>query len=261
MKTKTGIDGLDEMLYGGLVDGDVTLLAGSAGTGKTTIALEFLVNGALKYNENGLIITFEELPEKLNRDAANFGWDLDSLEKEGKIHVLCTSPEVFIDAIKQEDNFIDRVIREKNIKRLYIDSISNIKFFIQDPTILRQEIYAVTNYFKRRRITAMLLSEVPGVIGGPVEFSDMGADYVVDCVIFLRFIEIDSAIHKGLVILKMRGSNHDKEIREFQISNEGVKVKLNFADRGAVLSGNPSSVKDLKKVFENFNKYSPIMHK
>src|SRR5439155_1380370 len=83
---------LDEMLRGGFMDKDAVMVAGSAGTGKTTLALEYLVNGATQFGEPGIYLTFEQLPDQIYRDAENFGWDLRKLETENKLRVVCTSP-------------------------------------------------------------------------------------------------------------------------------------------------------------------------
>jgi len=91
-RQKTGIVELDEMLHGGFMEPDAVMIAGSAGTGKTTLALEHIVNGATKYGEHGIYLTFEQLPDQLYRDAENFGWNLRQLEEEDKLRVVCTSP-------------------------------------------------------------------------------------------------------------------------------------------------------------------------
>jgi circadian clock protein KaiC len=98
-RVKTGIAGLDEMLAGGLMKGSAVLIKGAPGTGKTTLALQFLHHGASVENEAGLLVTFEEFPHSLHRDAQSLGWDLQALEAERKLKVIFTSPRVFLSSL------------------------------------------------------------------------------------------------------------------------------------------------------------------
>src|SRR5437899_11647205 len=101
-RNRTGILELDEMLRGGFMDKDAVMIAGSAGTGKTTLALEYLVNGATKFGEPGIYLTFEQLPDQIYRDAENFGWDLRKLEAEDKLRHVITRPDSIPDTDAEE---------------------------------------------------------------------------------------------------------------------------------------------------------------
>src|SRR6266481_7515478 len=107
-RIRTGIQELDEMLHGGFMPGDAVMIAGSAGTGKTTLALQYLVNG-VKHGEPGIYVTFEELPDQIYRDAKNFGWDLRKMEEEDKFRVVCTSPDLMLESDK--DSLLDDVLQ------------------------------------------------------------------------------------------------------------------------------------------------------
>ena len=111
VRNKTGIVELDEMLRGGFMDKDAVMVAGSAGTGKTTLALEYLVNGATQFGEPGIYLTFEQLPDQIYRDAENFGWDLRKLEAEDKLRVVCTSPDLLLEP-EGEEQLLGETIRE-----------------------------------------------------------------------------------------------------------------------------------------------------
>jgi circadian clock protein KaiC len=248
-RTKTGIVGLDKMLNGGLIHGTVTLIAGSPGTGKTTLGLQFIYNGATKYNENGLIVTFEELPDQIYKDASEFGWDLRSLEEKNKIKVMATSPFV-LQQMRIYKNRLDEIIKEMEVKRVLIDSITLFKSLINEPVNLRKEIYSLINYFKAKGITALFTHELPELRGGELSISNFGLGFLVDSVILLRYVEIGSELKKSITIIKLRGSNHDKSIRELQVTSNGAEVELPFKDYENVMGG--SAFKSVRKEVDKF---------
>lgn len=145
-KAPTGIKGLDELLYGGILRGNTVLVEGIPGAGKTTFGIEFIYRGITEFNETGVIVTFEELPESIYRDALNFGWDLKALETAGKLRILCTSPEVLVDP---EVNLIETVVREVGAKRILVDSISHFHNIINNPLLLRRSVYSFCNGLRR----------------------------------------------------------------------------------------------------------------
>jgi len=237
VRALTGISELDSMLHGGFMRGDVTLIVGSAGTGKTTLALQYLVNGATKFNENGLYVTFEQMPAQIYRDAASFGWDIRKLEAEGKIRVVCTSPPVLVQFIESRSP-IDAIIDEIKAKRIVIDSISHLETFIP-PSVLRSELYRVVNHFKMKGLTSVFIAESHEVFGNSLVVTGTGLSFLVDCIILLRIVEIKSSLRKALTVLKIRGSDHDKQLREFEITPQGIKIAAAFAQYEGVLTGAP----------------------
>jgi len=237
VRAPTGISELDVMLHGGLMRGDVALVVGSAGTGKTTLALQYLVNGATKFNENGLYVTFEQMPAQIYRDAANFGWDVGKLEAEGKLRVVCTSPPVLVQFV-EERNPIDAIISEINAKRIVIDSISHLESFIP-ASELRGELYRLVNHLKMKELTSIFTAESHEVFGNHLVVTGVGLSFLVDCIILLRIVEIQSSLKKALTILKIRGSDHDKQLREFEITAQGIKIAAPFAQYEGVLTGSP----------------------
>jgi len=213
------------------------LVVGSAGTGKTTLALQYLVNGATKFNENGLYVTFEQMPAQIYRDAANFGWDIRKLEAEGKLRVVCTSPPVLAQFVESR-NPIDPIIAEINAKRIVIDSISHLESFIPAPE-LRGELYRLVNHLKMKELTTIFTAESHEVFGDHLVVTGVGLSFLVDCIILLRVVEIQSSLKKALTILKIRGSDHDKQLREFEITSQGVKVAAPFSQYEGILTGAP----------------------
>lgn len=232
-----GIAGLDEMLHGGVIDGSITLLQGAPGTGKTTAGMQFLYEGAVHCDQPGLLITFEQFPVSLYRDAAGHGWDLRRLEQQGSLRVVFTSPQVFLTSLQSPTSPINTAIREMGIKRAVIDSVTHLRTLAREAVELRAQYNYLINGLRREGITSLLLSEEAGP---DLVRSDSGRlAYVVDSVILLRFVEIDSVMQRAVAVLKARGTDHDKAIRRFEIKQEGIVVDEPFAGRQGLLSGLP----------------------
>ena len=238
LRVKTGIVELDEMLRGGFMPGDAVMLAGSAGSGKTTLGLQYLVNG-VKQGEPGIYVTFEELPDQIYRDAKNFGWDLRKMEDEGKFRVVCTSPSLMLES--GDGSLLDDVLKEVQPRRLVIDSLSHLEMFVKKED-MRMEAYRMVSYLKTRGISSILLWESPQISGSSFSVTDVGLSFLVDCIVALKPVEIESAMRKALVILKMRGSDHDKRLREFEITPAGIKIESAFTNYEGIISGSPRKV-------------------
>lgn len=217
-KAPTGIKGFDKLLYGGIVRGNTVLLEGIPGAGKTTFGVEFIYHGITEFNENGVIVTCEELPESIYRDAMNFGWDLKALEKANKLRILCTSPEVLVDP---EVNLIEAVVREVGARRILVDSISHFQNVINNPLFLRRAVYSFCNGLRRLGLTSFLVKE--RVNDGNKDYAF--EEYVVDAVIHLENRERPGLNrHRVLEITKTRGQEHVPGKQTFRISNDGITV-------------------------------------
>lgn len=235
-RNKTGIVELDEMLRGGFMDKDAVMVAGSAGTGKTTLALEYLVNGATQFGESGIYLTFEQLPDQIYRDAENFGWDLRSLEAEDKLRVVCTSPDLLLEP-DGEEQLLGETIKELRPRRMVIDSLNHLEMYVPHGD-LRKEAYRILMYIKTRGISPLVIWEAQqGVDSYAV--TQAGMSFLVDCLITLKFVEIDSSMKKALVIMKMRGSDHDKRLREYEIGDHGLRVAAPFSGYEGIITGSP----------------------
>lgn len=241
-KVKTGIAGLDEMTGGGFVRGTANLVEGAPGTGKTTLGMQFIYNGIVKDNEPGLIITFEEFPQQYYHDAAAFGWDFVGLEKKGLLKVIMTSPEVSRLDVESIDGMIEKSVQQMGARRVVVDSITHFTRLTQDPVELRSIEFSFINALKRQGLTSVLTRESPVLLGEAVEDASIG--FVVDSYLILRYVEIDSAIRKALLVLKMRGSDHAKDIRQYDITDKGFEVQSKFEGREGILSGSPRRLAD-----------------
>jgi circadian clock protein KaiC len=242
-RVQTGIKGLDEMLFGGFLPQSANLIEGAPGTGKTTIGMQFIYNGITQYGEPGLIITFEEFPQQYYHDAAAFGWDFQKLEKEGKLKVIMTSPEVTRLDVESVGGMIETSVAQMGARRVLIDSISHFERLTQDPVELRALQYSFINGLKREGLTSLFTRESPALLGEAAE-GDSDIAFVVDSYILLRYVEIESTIRKALLVLKMRGSEHAKDIRQFEVTDHGVEVHSKFEGREGIMSGSPRRMVD-----------------
>lgn len=221
------------------MEGDAVLLAGSAGSGKTTLALQYLVNGINKYGEPGVYVTFEQMPDQIYRDAKNFGWDLRKLEDQDKFRLICTSPNLLLET--EGENLLDEVIRDIQPKRIVIDSLSHLEMFVEQKSI-RREAYRLVSFLKTKGMSSLLIWESGQLAGNAFNVTEIGLSFLVDCIVALRPVEIESSLRKALVILKMRGSDHDKQLREFEITPNGVKISAPFSNYEGIISGSPRKI-------------------
>ncbi len=242
-RVKTGIKGLDEMLQGGFLARSANLIEGAPGTGKSTLGMQFIYNGIQQYDEPGLIVTFEEFPQQYYRDAASFGWDFAQLERAGKLKVIMTSPEVTKADLEGVGGMIETWTSEMEARRILIDSLSHFEKLTPDPIELRALEYSFINALKREGLTSILTRESSAPFGG-MDGSEEDTAFIVDSYILLRYVEIESALHKALLILKLRGSDHDKDIRRFEITSRGIEVKTKFEGQEGIMSGSPHRMAD-----------------
>ena len=233
VKVSTGIPGLDKMLKGGILDDDVLLISGTTGTGKTTFGLHFISNG-LKLGENALIISLEERPSKIIRNARTFGIELEPFINKKMLEILYISPIAFR---PDEDALtIKRIIQEKGIKRILFDGIENLETSIPDNMERKNYVTVLLNLFSSLSVTTCITSEISELFG-TVKLTHEALSGAIDTIILLKHVEIEGKMHGVLSILKSRGIENDKEIREFEITQQGINVKTSMKGYESVLSG------------------------
>ncbi|CAG0977068.1 MAG: hypothetical protein OIN86_07625 [Candidatus Methanoperedens sp.] len=234
VKISTGISGLDKMLDGGILDDDVMLVSGTTGTGKTTFGLHFISNG-LKQGENALIISLEERPSKLIRNARTFGIELQPFLDKKMLEAIFISPILFSpdeDALK-----IEKIIKEKDIKRIFFDGIENLEASIPDNLERKNYVTVLLDMFSYMGVTTFITSEISELFG-TVKLTHEALSGAVDIIILLKHVEVEGNIHGVLSILKSRGIEHDTEIKEFEITHHGINVMASMKGYENVLSGN-----------------------
>ncbi|MGN6638613.1 MAG: circadian clock protein KaiC, partial [Mucilaginibacter sp.] len=225
-KTPSGISGLDEITGGGLPKGRPTLVCGAAGCGKTLMSIEFIVKGALEYNEPGVFMAFEESSEELATNVASLGFDLKQLQKENKIridHVQIERSQIEeTGAYDLEGLFIrlNYAIDSIGAKRVVLDTIENLFSGLTNMAILRAELRRLFHWLKEKGVTAIITAE-----SGGGQLTRHGLEeYVSDCVIMLDHRIIDQVSTRRLRIVKYRGSVHGTNEYPFLIDEQGLSV-------------------------------------
>ncbi|HET9439731.1 MAG TPA: ATPase domain-containing protein [Longimicrobiales bacterium] len=217
-RISTGIKGLDEMLDGGLWRGTTTLLAGPSGAGKTTIGLQFALEGARR-GEPTLYMNFQENPTQLMRTISGLGVDLTQARAQGLDLVYASPVELQIDSIIVD---MFRRIQQRNIRRLVIDAVGDLASAATDAQRLHDYLYALVQHFAVSTITSILNFETFGnSLSGAGTQNQMS--YLSDNVLLLT-VEGEDRTRRKLRILKTRGSAHDTRVREVEISGSGLSV-------------------------------------
>jgi len=237
-RVKFGIKSLDDMICGGLLPGSANLLEGAPGTGKTTLGMQFIYNGIMLFDEPGLIITFEEFPQQYYHDAMQFGWDFKALEGDGKLKVIFSDPATALREFDNPEGEFISVIEDMGVKRVVVDSMTHFEPLANEPHERRDLERRFINALKREGVTSILLRENDSLLGTLSQITSK-VPFIVDTYVLLRYVEIDSAIEKALCFLKMRGSDHQKDIRCYRITPTGIEVELKFSGREGIMGGIP----------------------
>lgn len=232
-----GVPKLDEMMGGGIPDGDSLLVAGSAGTGKSLLGTQFIVEG-IRQGEPGIVAMFEERPEEYADRAMSFGFDLDTPQKEGKLKLLYIRPlDLSVDETVRE--IIDAV-EEMGAKRLVIDSLAGFEMALAPGfrTDFRESLYRMIGALTRTGVTILSTVEVQEVFTG-FTLSSYAISFLSDDIIRLRFVSIDGQLRKMMVVIKMRRSKHSIDMREFEITSEGLVIGERLVGYRGLTTGVP----------------------
>ena len=224
-KCPTGIKGFDQITEGGLPKNRTTLICGSAGSGKTLLGIDFLIKGALYYNEPGVLMSFEETEDELFKDVASLSLDLPGLVSQNKIfldHVVLERRDI------QELDFnlegilirLEQAIDSIGAKRVVIDSIESLFAGLTDAGTLRIEIKRLFRWLKTKQVTAIVTGEP-----GQGTYSRHGLEeYISDCIILLDNRVNEQTSIRRVRIIKYRGSNHGTNEYPFVIDKDGLSV-------------------------------------
>jgi len=217
-----GIPELDKMLGGGIPAGDSALVAGSSGTGKSVLATQFIAEG-LRQGEPGIVAVFEERPKAYAERAGSFGLDLATPQKEGKLAILYLRPLDL--SVDETMHSILDAVQQIGAKRLVIDSLAGFEMALSPGfrADFRESLYRMIFALTGIGVTILSTVEVDESFT-EFPFSTYSISFLTDDIIRLRYVSIDGQLRKIMVVVKMRGGNHAKDVREYEITSKGVVI-------------------------------------
>ncbi len=217
-RLKSGIKGLDKIMGGGIPRKDLLLLTGTTGTGKTNFCLQYIYEGVTRHKQNGVYLSFEELPESISRNALLFGWDFRPLEKAKRFSFIKYDPYHVEDVF----DILEAAIRDNKAERVVVDSISALGLYVRDKAELRRMIFNLSLTLKKLNCTSILVSEiVPGSPG----LSRYGVEeFVADSVVVLYYERMNGNFTRAVQVWKVRGSPHSEKLHPYKITKNGFVI-------------------------------------
>ena len=237
-RLSTGIQELDALMGGGIPEGDSILVAGPSGTGKSVLATQFIEAG-LRAGEPGIIVVFEERPAKYAARAASLGLDLAAAQREGRLEILYLRPlDLSVDETMLE---ILEAVHRTGARRLVIDSLVGFEMALAPGfrADYRESLYRMIAALTGAGVTILSTVEVEDSFTA-FHFSHYAISFLTDDIVRLRYVEIDGQLRKVLVVVKMRGGNHSKDVREYVIGERGMVIEhARRTDYAALTCGLP----------------------
>ena len=232
-RIKSGIKGFDDLIDGGIIEGSTVLVSGKTGSGKTVFGLQFLYNGATKFEEPGIFVTLETRPDELRDEAAQFGWDLRSLENKNALFIVDaasskagqpTSEKYALRRGFDMGTFAEEIykaIQETNAKRLVIDCISGLGIGFNEPFQVRNELFRIIALLRELKVTSILISEILD----SDSHSRAGVEqFVTNGLVTLDLTEVNGTLKRKLLIWKMKQTKHSLKAQPFTIGKSGIEI-------------------------------------
>ncbi|MGD2182691.1 circadian clock protein KaiC [Lusitaniella coriacea] len=236
-RSSSGVKTLDEMCGGGFFKDSIILATGATGTGKTLLVSKFLQEGC-KQGERAILFAYEESRAQLARNANSWGVDFEEMEKKGLLKVICSYPESA--GLEDHLQIIKSEIEEFKPSRIAIDSLSALARGVTN-NAFRQFVIGVTGYAKQEEITGFFTNTTDQFMGSH-SITESHISTITDTIIMLQYVEIRGEMSRAINVFKMRGSWHDKGIREYTISSEGPDIKDSFRHYERIISGSPTRI-------------------
>ncbi len=242
-RVKTGIPGMDELLYGGIPRRNIVLLSGGPGTGKTIFAQQFIYAG-LKEGEGAVFVALEEHPAAVRANFLRFGWDIRPYEREGKFALVDAFTGGIGEYAKREKyvvrdpndvlaliDVLRAAIKDVGAERVAIDSVSTL--YLTKPSVARATVMQLKRVISGLGCTAIFVSQISA---GERGFGGPGVEHAVDGIIRLDLDEVEGELYRSLIIWKMRGTKHSMRRHPFDITDKGIVVYpdkvIKFSARG-----------------------------
>ncbi len=249
VRTSSGIKELDRMCGGGFFRDSIILASGATGCGKTLLVTQFIAGGAAN-GEPSLLFAFEESHDQMVRNASGWGIDFEQMENDGKLKVVCSYPE----SASLEDHLVHMkgIIDQFKPVRVAVDSLSALER-VSTVKGFREFVIGMTSFIKHNEMAGLFTSTTPSLLGG-TSVTEAHISTITDSIILLRYVELFGEMRRGITVLKMRGSAHAKEIREYTIDGKGMHIKNQFRNVAGILAGNPQTVSasEIERVSEMF---------
>lgn len=237
----SGVSELDAMLHGGIERGTTTLISGPCGVGKTTLGLLFMKEAAAR-GERSVFYTFEESTESILHRCEAINIPVASMIEQDTLSL------VKIEALQYTANEFNSIVRreveEKNARIICLDSISGFRLVLKGEDLITQ-MHALSRYLMNMGVTVILINEVENITGD-FSVTEVGISYLADNIIFLRYLEMAGELRKSIGVLKKRLSDHEKLLREIEITSQGIKIGRPLTMLRGILSGMPTGLETIK---------------
>jgi circadian clock protein KaiC len=253
----TGIAGLDDMMGGGIVAGSALLVSGPAGSGKSTVAIQFLAEG-VRQGEWGVFAMFEETPLKYLEQAQGFGIDLQRMSDDRMVKQVYLRPlDLSVDETLHE---IQRAVREIGARRVVIDSLTGLEIalapsFEQD---FRESLYRLIGALTGDGITIMMTVENTDDYT-ELRFSPHAVSFMTNDIVLQRYVEIDSQLKRVMTVVKTRSRKHSEDIRSYEITGAGIVVGEPFHDYDGIIGGLPQRRQASRRVHSGLTEQEGIV--
>jgi len=232
IRISSGNPELDKMCGGGFFRDSIILVSGPTGCGKTMLSAGFAADAA-RNGDRALILAFEEGREQLFRNAAGWGIDFEQMENDNILKVVCRYPEA--DILEDHLILIKSIIRDFHPHRVVVDSLSALER-VSTVKGFREFVIALTSFIKQQQVAGLFTSTTGEFMGG-TSVTEAHISTITDTIILLRYVEMFGEVRRGITAIKMLGSMHEKDIREFYIDGKGMHIGKPFSNVTGILSG------------------------
>ncbi|MCI0503674.1 hypothetical protein L0Y65_03095 [Candidatus Micrarchaeota archaeon] len=230
-RVPSGIQGLDSLIGGGFVKNSTNLIRGGSGSGKTIMCLQFLYQGIMKYDEPGVYLSFSESDGSIFQHGRHFAWDLEALAARNKFAVIRYQPHEIVKIIDEGGGVIRDMVESMGAKRLVVDSLTAYEMLFENQYRANESVLSLLEILRRWNTTSLVTCE------SPISLSKDGGGrlgFLTDAILHLYYLRARAHRCRAIEIVKMRDTQHSDDVREFEISRNGIQITRRFGVVGAV---------------------------